>query len=322
MKKAKNLVALILALSFISPTLALVACEDEPTASLPQPPPSSSEVIDEERDESDGTETPAPPDETPQPPQPPQTPPPQSGSDNTGNSGNTSGSNGSGSAGNTNTDTVVKPTTTKAQYIRCTGDGVNLRAGAGTDYAVLGRAESGEHYAVVGKTGQWYKIYYKNKPAYLYASYGAVFTIEQSKNEKIESVISEGYKLLGVPYVYGAVRLHDGNGKLLSGFTAQKFDCSSLVQYIFYKGANKLLQVHTRLQVKQGKYVAPSDLQRGDCIFFTNESRKHLTGVERVGHVALYLGDNYILHTASDYARIEKISSYRWNFYIEARRFL
>ena len=321
MKKAKSLVALILALSFITPTLALAACEDEPTASLPQIPPSSSEIIDEETDESDGTETPAPPDETPQAP----LPPPQNGSDNTGNSGSASGSNGSGnsgSSGNTNTGTVVKPTTTKAQYIRCTGDGVNLRAGAGTDYAVLGRAESGEHYAVVGKTGQWYKIYYKNKPAYLYASYGAVFTIEQSKNEKIESVIQEGYKLLGVPYVYGAVRLHDGNGTLLRGFTAQKFDCSSLIQYIFYKGADKLLQVHTRLQVKQGKYVAPSDLQRGDCMFFTNESRKHLTGVERVGHVALYLGDNYILHTASDYARIEKISSYRWNFYIESRRFL
>lgn len=309
MKKAKNLVALILALSLITPTLALVACEDEPTASLPEIPPSSSENIDEETDESDGTETPETPnapDETPQTP----LPPPQNGSDNTG------------SSGNTNTGTVVKPTATKAQYIRCTGDGVNLRAGAGTDYAVLGRAESGEHYAVVGKTGQWYKIYYKNKPAYLYASYGAVFTIEQSKNEQIESVIQEGYKLLGVPYVYGAVRLHDGNGTLLRGFTAQKFDCSSLMQYIFYKGADKLLQVHTRLQVKQGKYVAPSDLQRGDCMFFTNESRKHLTGVERVGHVALYLGDNYILHTASDYARIEKLSSYRWNFYIESRRFL
>ena len=313
MKKAKNLVALILALSFITPTLALAACENEQTASLPESPPTSSEVIDEEREE-DGTENP----ETPQTPQNPQTPqtPPQNGSNNTGSS------NGSSSSGNTNTGTAVKPTTTKAQYIRCTGDSVNLRSGAGTGYAVLGQAQSGENYAVVGKTGQWYQIYYKNKPAYLYASYGAVFTIEQSKNEKIESVISEGYKLLGVPYVYGAVRLHDGNGKLLSGFTAQKFDCSSLVQYIFYKGANKLLQVHTRLQVKQGKYVAPSDLQRGDCMFFTNESRKHLTGVECVGHVAVYLGDNYILHTASDYARIEKLSTYRWNFYIESRRFL
>ena len=122
--------------------------------------------------------------------------------------------------------------------------------------------------------------------------------------------------------MYGAVRLHDGKGKLLSGFTAQKFDCSSLVQYMFYKGADTLLQVTTRTQVKQGTFVPKAELQRGDCIYFTNESRQHLTGVERVGHVAVYLGNDYILHTASDYARIEKMSKTRWKFYIEARRFI
>ena len=138
----------------------------------------------------------------------------------------------------------------------------------------------------------------------------------------VESVLDEGYKLLGVPYVYGAVRLHDGKGNMLSGFTTQKFDCSSLVQYVFYKGANKTLQVTTRTQVKQGTYVPKSDLRRGDCIYFTNESRKHLSGIERVGHVAIYLGDNYILHTATDYARIEKMTASRWAFYIETRRFV
>ena len=137
----------------------------------------------------------------------------------------------------------------------------------------------------------------------------------------METVLNEGYKLIGVPYVYGAVRLHDGKGNLLSSFTAQKFDCSSLVQYVFYKGANTLLQVTTRTQVKQGTFVPKSELKRGDCIYFTNAERQHKTGVERGGHVAIYLGDNYILHTASDYARIEKMSSTRWGYYIEARRF-
>ena len=210
----------------------------------------------------------------------------------------------------------------KAQYIRCTGSSVNLRSGAGTNFAVLGTAKAGTMYAIIGQTGNWYKTYYRNKVAYFHTSYAAVFTLEKSQNEEIEDVVSEGYKLLGVPYVYGAVRLHDGNGKLLSGFTAQKFDCSSLIQYIFYKGADVLLNVTTRTQVKQGKYVKRDDLQRGDCIFFTNEERKNNTGIERVGHVALYLGNNYILHTASDYACIEQISAKRWSYYIEARRFI
>ncbi len=212
------------------------------------------------------------------------------------------------------------PVPAKADYIRCTGDSVNLRAGAGTEFAVLGQAEKNTSYAVIGKIGSWYKTYYRGKVAYISASYVSVFSLEKTEN-KVEKAIEEGYKLLGVPYVYGAVRFHDGTGRLLSGFTAEKFDCSSLMQYIFYKGANTIIGVHTRIQVKQGKYVKPSELQRGDCIFFTNDARKDNVGIERVGHVALYLGNNYILHTASDYARIEKISAARWSHYIEARRF-
>jgi cell wall-associated NlpC family hydrolase len=148
------------------------------------------------------------------------------------------------------------------------------------------------------------------------------FEVEKSENAELEEVIEEGYKQLGVPYVYGAVRLHDGKGNLLSGFTKSKFDCSSLVQYMFYQGAGVLLQTTTRTQVVQGKYVAKSELKRGDCIYFTNSSRQYNTGIERIGHVAVYLGDGYILHTSSDYARIEKMSSTRWGYYIEARRFL
>ncbi len=216
---------------------------------------------------------------------------------------------------------IETPTPPTAQYIKCTGDSVNIRAGASTDFSVLGSAEKGTMYAITGKSGGWYKTYYRGKTAYISASYASVFTLEKTEN-KAEAVIEEGYKLLGVPYVYGAIRFHDGSGKLLAGFSVQKFDCSSLIQYVFYKGAGKLLNLTTRTQVKQGKYVKRTDLQRGDCIFFTNEERQYKTGNERIGHVALYLGEGYILHTASDYARIEKMSTKRWGFYIEARRFL
>ncbi len=217
--------------------------------------------------------------------------------------------------------TPVPPVMQTESYIRCTGDNVNLRSGAGTGYSILGKAEKNTAYVVLGKTGDWYKTYYRGNVAYISASYVSVFTLEKAESAT-ESVLGEGYKLIGVPYVYGAVRLHDGKGNLLKGFTAQKFDCSSLVQYMFYQGAGKLLDVTTRTQVKQGKYVPRSELQRGDCIYFTNEERQYKTGTERIGHVAIYLGDNYILHTASDYARIEKMTAKRWSFYVEARRFL
>lgn len=306
MKKVKSLIALLLSLALFLP---LTACKEEEVlqspissesvdSSITQSPP----ALEEEPDDTPSTETPPSQDAPSEPTPPPVTPstptpappvPPE-------------------------TPTVQK----KAQYIRLTGDRVNLRSGAGTGYKVLTTSKEGTMYALIENSGGWYKTYYRGQTAYVSASYAAVLSLEKSNTDKVENVVAEGYKLLGTPYVYGAVRLHDGKGNMLSNFTVHKFDCSSLIQYIFYKGAGKILDVTTRTQVKQGKYVKKSDLQRGDCIFFTNEDRQYNTGIERVGHVALYLGNDYILHTASDYACIEKMSAKRWSFYIEARRFL
>lgn len=282
-----------LALAFFAPTALLVACQEKDSLSAP-PTVFESETSNDTERENEEVETPPTQEETP--PKEPESEP----------------------------EEVLPPTPIKqeAEYIRCTGDRVNLRSGAGTSYSVLGSAEKGTSYIVLEKKGNWYKTYYRNKTAYLYATYATVFTLEKTEDSDVENVILEGYKTLGVPYVYGAVRVHDGNGKLLKGFSAQKFDCSSLIQYIFYKGAGVLLRSNTRTQVTQGKKITKANIERGDCLYFTNEDRQYNTGIERVGHVALYLGDNYILHTSSDYARIEKITATRWKFFIEARRFL
>lgn len=314
MKKQKRILPFVLVACILG---ANVACAAPPSndmeISTPNGGSSQGSEDNSASDTPDGSEenTPDTPTETPPPneengvsPQPPNNDPPPVTSEPP-----------------TAPESPVTPTVSTAQYIKCTGDSVNLRSGAGTGFSVIGSAAKGTMYAVTGKIGSWYKTYYRGKTAYISVSYATVFSLEKTENT-VEKVIEEGYKLLGVPYVYGAVRFHDGNGKLLSGFTVQKFDCSSLMQYVFYKGAGVLLGLTTRTQVKQGKYVKSSDLQRGDCIFFTNEQRQYNTGIERIGHVALYLGDGYILHTASDYARIEKMSAKRWSFYIEARRFV
>ncbi len=209
-----------------------------------------------------------------------------------------------------------------AQYITVTGQSVNIRSGPGTGYIAVGTAEKGTAYAVDGKTGSWYIVWYKNRTVYIHADYVVTFSLPRSDNETVEEVISQGYRQIGVPYVYGAVRQHDGYGNYLKGFTTSKFDCSSLVQYVFNEGADVLLQTTTRTQVKQGEFVPRGQLSRGDCIYFTNAVRQNNTGVERIGHVAIYLGNNYILHTATDYARIEQISSTRWSYYVETRRFV
>lgn len=213
----------------------------------------------------------------------------------------------------------VQPQINHVTYIKMASDGVNIRSGAGTGYKSLGYAEKNTLYSLEGTVGNWYKTKYKGMEAYIYKDYCLLVEFEKADDE-VEQVIDYGTRFMGVKYVYGATRYHNGNGVLLSGFTESAFDCSSLMQYIFKKGANVNLQVTTRTQVLQGKTVTGS-LRRGDLMFFTNSSRKNKIGVERIGHVALYLGNNYILHTASDYAKIEQISSARWGYYIQSQRF-
>lgn len=215
------------------------------------------------------------------------------------------------------------PQILQAKYIFIRSDGLNVRIGAGTDYTSIGKAQKNTLLAYTGKSGNWYETKYKNRTAYVSAdsAYTSVTLLDEGQSD-VENVIEQGLRMLGVPYVYGAVRLHDGAGNFLKGFTVRQFDCSSLMQYIFYEGAGKLLNTTTRTQVSQGKEVAKKDIQRGDLLFFTNASRKDKKGIERIGHVALYLGENYILHTASDFAKIEQISATRWSYYITARRIL
>lgn len=228
---------------------------------------------------------------------------------------------GGGSAGGEECFTEEPPQKEpSALYVAACGQGINVRSGAGTGYSVLGQLQDGALYAFKQLSNGWYSVYYRGKTGYVSAKYLKLTSLPASRTSRTEAVISEGCKLLGAPYVYGATRFHDGGGRLLDGFDADKFDCSSLMQYIFHKGAGVLLGMTTRDQVLQGKAVNSSQLARGDLMFFTNASRKDKTGIERVGHVAMYLGGGYILHTSSDFAKIEKISAARWAYFITARR--
>ena len=216
--------------------------------------------------------------------------------------------------------TVVNPVTYTAM-IKSNTNALNVRSTPSTGGQVLGTLDKGDMVRYEDLQNGWYKTVYKERTAYVSASHASV-TYMQQASDKVESVISVGEELLGYPYVWGSQRYHWGNGVINSAFIPGQFDCSALMQYIFFKGAGVVMDLNTRTQVLQGVKVDPSDLQRGDVMFFTNDSRVNNTGVERVGHVALYLGNNYILHTASDHAVIEEISAKRWSYFIVAKRFV
>lgn len=197
---------------------------------------------------------------------------------------------------------------------------LNVRSGKGSGYSALGSINAKDMLAYVSTEGGWYKVRYKRGYGYVSASYTQIKYMLMSDNQAVEDVLYVAKGLMGYPYVWGAERYHWGNGILNRNFVQGQFDCSSLVQYVFYIGAGVVLDVNTRTQVYQGRTV--SELTRGDVMFFTNADRVGLNGLDRVGHVAIYLGDNYILHTASDYAVIEPISSLRWSYFIVGKRMI
>ena len=200
-------------------------------------------------------------------------------------------------------------------------NGLNVRKGPSTSYSSLGTLDEGDMASFEGIEGNWYKTIYKQQEAYVSVSYCSLAKFEK-ESQQIEDIISVGKTLLGYPYVWGSERYLYSNGTINKNFKQGEFDCSALTQYAYYIGAGIKLDVTTRTQVLQGNEVELSDLKRGDLMFFTNSSRYYNTGIERVGHVAIYLGNNYILHTASDHAVIEEISSTRWNYFITAKRFI
>ena len=207
----------------------------------------------------------------------------------------------------------------KKQYIVSTTNGLRVRTKPSGTASVIGSLDKNDALLLVCTEGNYYKTVFKEKTAYVHSGYCAVLEVEAS-NDEVEKAIDIGCSLMGYPYVWGSQRYHWGNGKLNKNFVAGKFDCSALVQYIYYHSSKVILDVNTRTQVYNGTEVKKEDLSRGDLMFFTNASRINKKGVERIGHVGIYFGNNYILHTASDHAVIEPISSLRWSYYITARR--
>lgn len=216
-------------------------------------------------------------------------------------------------------DTEEEQKKNKKLYLCSTVNGLRIRSKANLSSSSLGTLDKNDLVSFIGEDGDFYITEYKQQTAYVYSDYCTILEFNTAE-QNVEKAIDLGSSLLGYPYVWGSQRYHWGNGKLNGNFVDGEFDCSALVQYIYYISNGVILDVTSRLQSLNGQAVDNADLQRGDLMFFTNASRKNKSGLEKIGHVGVYFGDNYILHTASDHAVIEPISSTRWSYFICARR--
>ena len=171
----------------------------------------------------------------------------------------------------------------------CAKTNVNVRTGASTDEAILFTLKKGDSLPLLKKIGNWYAVKKGDDVGYLYADYA--YLAETSA--ALEKVIREGLKKIGIPYEWGAPRILTDKGTVNPYFTGKSFDCSSFVQYCYYKGAGIKLGNYTGSQADYTvgeKITTYSALRRGDFYF---------TGGSKISHVVIYLGGGLLLQTYS-----------------------
>lgn len=108
-----------------------------------------------------------------------------------------------------------------------------------------------------------------------------------------KKVVEYALKFKGNRYVWGGNSLTNG------------VDCSGFTQQIYKKFGVNLARC-SYAQANNGKEIAFEDLKPGDLIFYYNKKLK------RIGHVALYIGDNQIVHAQSSKTGI--VVS-KWNYH-------
>ncbi|MGG4221074.1 SH3 domain-containing C40 family peptidase [Paenibacillus jamilae] len=224
---------------------------------------------------------------------------------------------------------------------------VRLRAEASTSSDVLGYMNTGDVVTITDPSNAyWFKVttadgtvgYVSSSPQYIRIGEGVVVqqpvassaapasdptalpavaspvsTVSLLSGDaaaSIEQVIDTGMTYLGTPYEYGS----DRN-------STATFDCSAFTRQIFRQAVGIQLPADSRSQgewIKQNSQPKTdmTTLKRGDLLFFTNynASSGAYTSLDNssqtITHVAVYLGDNKLLHTFSVAAGGVKVTDF------------
>jgi cell wall-associated NlpC family hydrolase len=117
-----------------------------------------------------------------------------------------------------------------------------------------------------------------------------------------KKILSTAFRFIGIPYIFNA-----------QPYQSKNFDCSSFIQYIFHVNGI-FLPRNSRQQFLVGEEIPFHQIQKGDLLFFTTSNRRNKKGLSKIGHVALYIGNNQIIHTFRDGKKVtvSDLSPY-WN---------
>ena len=221
----------------------------------------------------------------------------------------------------TNTDNKDDTTSADTNYTKTTkyinASSVYVRKEASTSAGIVTTLIRNTDVTVVGESGDWYKVTYKDYSGYIYkellsdkkteetnrssanresattvSSVTTQTTTESTAEEtsKGQEIVEYAKQYLGCPYVYG------GSGD-------KSFDCSGFTMYV-YKKFGYTLSHSAIAQSKVGTYIAKEDLQAGDLVFFLDYET-----MDGIGHCGIYIGNGEFIHASSGSGYCVKISN-------------
>ncbi|MGN0466107.1 MAG: C40 family peptidase [Lachnospiraceae bacterium] len=171
-------------------------------------------------------------------------------------------------------EAASKTGTVKAYYL-------NMRKSASTKSKIIKILKKGARVTILKTGTNWYKIKYAGKTGYVkkgYISTGTASTsnkvVSSSVGTKGASIVSYAKKFVGNPYVWGGTSLTRGA------------DCSGFTMSVYRQFGYNLPRTSYAQRFAGRKIANLSQAKPGDLICYS-------------GHVAIYAGNNKIVHAAN-----------------------
>ena len=173
-----------------------------------------------------------------------------------------------------------------------------LRTKKSKNSKVIRKLKIGTPVTVYSTSGQWRKVKVGNKKGYVLKKYVYINTsaprLTGTAYNKGVTVASFAKRFVGNPYRWGGTNLNTGA------------DCSGFVQSV-YKAFGYKISRTSGSQRKAGSKVSYANRQPGDIICYN-------------GHVAIYIGNNKIVHASTRKTGIKISSNPKYRKILAVRR--
>ena len=158
---------------------------------------------------------------------------------------------------------------TKVGY--ATVSDLNMRKSPTSSASIVKKFSKGDSMSVLSSTGNWYRVKSGTKYGYVYKKYISFTKVKATTGAQI---IAYAKKFVGNPYKWGGTSLTKGA------------DCSGFTQSVFKHFGYNLPRTSAEQRKAGTKVSSLKSAKAGDLICY-------------YGHVAIYLGNNKIIHASS-----------------------